>query len=100
MERNVLRVIKDGLLSGKAAGFLIKGFRNKWIGKAIFPDMKDDKKRSSKVSRLLKKLRLHGLIKKVPRSRRYHVTTKGRKIMGALIEIRHKAFPETVAKTA
>ena len=36
---------------------------------------------SSKTSRTLKKLRQQGLIKKVPRSRRYHVTSKGRRIM-------------------
>jgi len=80
--------------------YLIKGFRNRDISEAVCPGIRDSKKRSSKVSRILKKLRQHGLIKKVPRSRRYHVTTKGRKIMGALIEIRHKTFPETVAKTA
>lgn len=80
--------------------FLIKGFRNKDIGKPIFPGIKDDQKRSSKVSRLLKKLRQHGLIKKVPHSRRYHVTSKGRKIMGALIETRHKTFPEAASKIA
>lgn len=55
---------------------------------------------SSKTSRTLKKLRQHGLIKKVPRSRRYHVTSKGRRIMGALIELYHKDYPELSAKAA
>lgn len=62
--------------------YLINGFRNKDIGKDVYPNIKDQKKLSSKTSRLLKKLRQHGLIKKVPRSRRYHVTSKGRRIMG------------------
>jgi len=80
--------------------YLINGFRNKDIGKVIFPDMKDAKKRSSKTSRTIKKLRQHRLVKKVPRSRRYHVTSKGRKIMGVLIELYHKDYPELIAKAA
>ena len=80
--------------------YLVNGFRNKDIGKTIFPSISDPRKLSSKVSRLLKKLRQHGLIKKVPRSRRYHVTSKGRRIMGALIELRHRDYPKLAAKTA
>ena len=38
--------------------------------------------------------------KKVPRSRRYHVTSKGHRVMGALIEIRHKEYPILAAKKA
>ena len=80
--------------------YLINGFRNKDISQSILPDMKDTRKRSSKTSRILKKLRQHGLIKKVPRSRRYHVTSKGRRVMGALIELRHKDYPKLAAKAA
>ena len=80
--------------------YLINGFRNRDIGKYIFPDIRDAKKLSSKTSRTLKKLRQHGLVKKVPRSRRYHVTSKGRRIMGALIKLYHKDYPELTAKAA
>ena len=80
--------------------FLIRGFKNKDIAGRIYPGISDPRKRSSKVSRTLKKLRQHGLIKKAPHSRRYHVTSRGRSAMGALIEIRHKAFPEAYAKAA
>ena len=78
--------------------YVINGFRNKDISRSIFPEVKDAKKRSSKTSRLLKKLRQHDLIKKVPRSRRYHVTSKGRRIMGTLIELRHREYPPLAAK--
>lgn len=78
--------------------FLINGFRNKDISSTIFPEIRNSKKRSAKTSRLLKKLRQHGLIKKVPRSRRYHVTSKGRRIMGALIELRRRDYPQLAAK--
>ena len=80
--------------------FIIQGFRNKDIREKILPDVKDLKKRSSKTSRILKKLRQHGLIKKVQRSRRYHVTSKGRRIMGALIELRRKDYPQLAAAKA
>ena len=78
--------------------YLVNVFRNKDISGTIFPGIKDRQKRSSKTSRMLKKLRQHGLIKKVPKSRRYHVTSKGRRVMGALIELRHREYPPLAAK--
>ncbi|MCI9338937.1 MAG: hypothetical protein HFH93_15680 [Lachnospiraceae bacterium] len=93
---DVLRIM-EAVSDGR---YLIGGFRNRDIGKAIFPDMEDAKKRSSKTSRTLRKLRRHGLIKKVPRSRRYQVTQKGWQIMGVLIKLYHKDFPELMAKAA
>ena len=92
----VLRIM-EAVSDGR---YLINGFRNKDVGGTIFPGTKDARKRSSKTSRTLKKLRQHGLIKKVPHSRRYHVTSKGRRIMGALIELYHKDYPELAAKAA
>ena len=89
----IMEAVSDGR-------YLIGGFRNKDIGNVIFPGMKDAKKRSAKTSRTIKKLRQHGLIKKVPHSRRYHVTSKGRRIMGTLIELYHKDYPKLIAKAA
>ena len=80
--------------------YLISGFRNKDIRQVILPGIKDPVRQSAKTSRILKKLRQHGLIKKVQRSRRYHVTSKGRRIMGALIEFRRKEYPQLAAKKA
>ena len=80
--------------------YLISGFRNKDIRQVILPGIKDHIRQSAKTSRILKKLRQHGLIKKVQRSRRYHVTSKGRRIMGALIEFRRKEYPQLAAKQA
>ncbi len=93
---DVLRVM-EAVSDGR---YLTNGFRNQDIRESIFPGMQDAKKRSSRTSRTLKKLRHHGLIKKVPRSRRYHVTSKGRRIMGALIELHHKDYPKLIAKAA
>ena len=93
---DVLRIM-EAVSDGR---YLINGFRNKDISGTIFPKIQDAKKRSSRTSRVLKKLRQHGLIRKVPRSRRYHVTSKGRRIMGALIELYHKDYPELATKAA
>ncbi len=90
-------LIMETVCSGK---YFVSGFRNKDISQVIYPDIHEHKKLSSKTSRTLKKLRQHGLIKKVPRSRRYHVTSKGQRIMGALIELRHREYPKLAAKTA
>ena len=83
-----------------AGRYFINGFRNKDIRQTIFPNIKDPRKLGPKTSRLLKKLRQHGLIKKIPRSRRYTVTPKGRRVMGALIEILHREYPPLAAKPA
>lgn len=44
--------------------YLVNGFRNRDIGKTVFPGIPNAKKLNSKTSRTLKKLRQHGLIKK------------------------------------
>lgn len=68
---------------------LINGFRNKDIRKLLYPKYKKDnlKKLSSKTTRLLRKLKAHGLIYKVSRSSRYQITSKGYKIMGFSLKV-------------
>ena len=80
--------------------YLIKGFQNRDISTQIFPNMKDSKKRNAKTTRILRKLRDHGLIKKISRSRRYLLSRKGRRIMSALIELRNRDYPRLVAKAS
>ncbi|MCL6448172.1 MAG: MarR family transcriptional regulator [Armatimonadetes bacterium] len=52
--------------------FNIKGFQNKTI-RRFFPELS-----SASVSRILKRLRLHGLIKKVAKTRTYYLTALGK----------------------
>ena len=73
--------------------YLIRGFTNKEIRTMLYPKDSNDKKICGKMSRTLSKLRAHGLIRKIPRSRKYLVTAKGRRIMGALIETKRKIYP-------
>ena len=57
-------------------------------------DTCERKRQSAKTSRLLQLLRAHGLIAKVPHSRRYRLTLKGVKFMSAIIFLREKTMPK------
>lgn len=77
--------------------YLIKGFTNRDIRAELFCVKSDVKKQSGKTGRLLRKLREHGIIKKIPHSQRYLLTSNGRRIIGALIETKRKIYPELAA---
>ena len=77
--------------------YLIKGFTNRDIRAELFSPKPDTKKQSGRTSRLLRKLREHGMIKKIPHSQRYLLTSNGRRITGALIETKRKIYPELAA---
>lgn len=86
----LFRTISDGR-------YLLSGFTNKMIRQSIYPTSYNDRRNRNKMTRLLKKLRVHGLIRKVPHSQKYHVSNKGRRIMNSLIEVNQKYFPEAMA---
>jgi hypothetical protein len=69
--------------------FLINGFRNRDLQKLLYTTAAespvDRRRRSSAISRKLRLLRAHGLIQKVPRTHRYHVTETGRAILVAVV---------------
>jgi hypothetical protein len=74
---------------------VIQGFRNADIRQRLFREVKDARERrrqSGSTSRLLKRLHVHGLIAKIPRSRRWRVTRKGLRIMGATLEFQQSGF--------
>ena len=87
-------ILFDTLLSGS---YILNGFTNKQIRNIVFPDISDPKKCASKMSRLLRNLRTHQLIKKVSHSRRYMLTDKGRQIMSALQLAKKEIYPEKMA---
>lgn len=71
--------------------FAINGFRNRDIRPFLFKgkaDAKEDKRRSAAVGRKLALLRNHGLIKKLPGTHRYVLTTKGSTTITALLTAR------------
>jgi hypothetical protein len=70
--------------------FSISGFRNREIRAILFPGTAcptDQRRLSSRVSRLLALLRAHRLIRRLPRSHRYVLTTRGRSILTAILAI-------------
>lgn len=78
----LLRAVNDG-------DWLLNGFRNRDFRARLFAsdpkDPAEGRRRSAKVSRLIRILRAHGLIKKIPKSHRYQVTTFGRRAISALL---------------
>lgn len=77
--------------------YLIRGFTNQDIRRTISQGNPDTAKERGRMSRTLAKLRAHGLIRKIPHSRRYLVSDKGRRVLGALIETKRKTYPELAA---
>jgi hypothetical protein len=64
---------------------MAQGFRNKDIRAALHGGASADRPRrrhSAAVGRLLKRLHVRGLVVKVPRTRRWRVTDKGRRLLG------------------
>jgi hypothetical protein len=82
----------------------ITGFRNHdlqarlWSRPARDPD--EARRRCARTSRLIAKLRGHGLVAKVPRCRLYRVTPYGQRVMTAAIAIHDQHFPAAYATTA
>ena len=58
------------------------------------------RKQSAKVSRILSRFHAHKLIAKIPHTRRWRVTDRGKQIMSASLCIRDVAFPELFRKNA
>ncbi len=89
------------VLAGEHA---LHGFRNKDVQVRLYTapaeTEKEQRQQSMRVSRQLAKLRGHGLIKKVKKSRLYRVTEKGYQVMAAAVYCRNKEFPGFVLQVA
>ncbi len=75
----------------------IHGFRNGDLREHLFPGSatpEEVRRRSTRVSRLLKRLHVHGLIAKIPRSRRWRVTKAGQALMATIIIFHKETYPE------
>jgi hypothetical protein len=69
--------------------FCVNGFRNRDLQSLLFDSApntpQEQRRRSARVSRLLRMLRAHHLIQKVPRTHRYLITARGRDIFSAVL---------------
>lgn len=76
---------------------LIRGFRNRDLQRKIHstppPGPAEYKRRCARISRLIAKLRGHGLIAKVRGSRLYHLTLRGYQILSAILRFCRIDFP-------
>jgi len=73
-------------------GFLLRGFTNRQVRKTLWPkppNRTEDKRQSGRVTRLLRLLRAHRLIRKISGTRYYRVTAYGQQIMSAALKLRH-----------
>ena len=90
---NLLRDFTCKLFNAIMNGaYCIKGFTRKEITEALIKlkafsslEINDMKKLLGKVTRLLSKLRAHGLIKKFPKTFKYRVTQKGQEIISRIL---------------
>jgi hypothetical protein len=87
---NPLSAEDASLLQAVARGeFTINGFRNRDIRGLLYAKETTDKalarRRSAAVGRKLRLLRVHGLIRKVPKTHRYHVSDRGRMVITTLL---------------
>src|SRR3954465_11661873 len=77
--------------------FTITGFRNRDLQEKLYPaaakDAAETKRRTHRTSRLIAKLRGHGLITRVKNTRLYRLTVKGFKAMWPAVRFRHIDFP-------
>jgi hypothetical protein len=80
-----------------AGDHLLNGFRNRDLAVRLYPDLLDrpeeKRRRCARVSRLIAKLRGHGLVSKVKDSRLYRVTKRGYRTMAAVLRFRGIDFP-------
>src|SRR5467141_274854 len=95
------RTLFTALLAGEYAlhGFTNRDLRSK-LGRTPFPLAKEPEKQPGQVTRLLRRLHAHGMIAKVPRSRRWRVSLGGRRLMATAIKLREVAFPKLFAQAA
>ena len=83
--------------------FAINGFRNRDVRARLYPPTQDKRQQRREMSAMGRKLRLlraHGLIAKVPKTHRYVVTDKGRRIITALLAARQASTEKLTALAA
>jgi hypothetical protein len=83
--------------------YLIRGFANRNIAQQLFPSNAnriESRRRSARTSRLLKRLHVHGLIAKIPRTRRWRVTQRGHTLLSTILIIHDERYPDTLRQQA
>jgi hypothetical protein len=96
-DRALLETIRRG-------EFTLNGFRNRDLQKSFFvaaaQDLREARRRSAWVSRQLRLLRAHGLIRKVPGTYRYQLTETGQKVIAAILTALRSTIRELIPEAA
>jgi len=96
-DRALLETIRRG-------EFTLNGFRNRDLQKFFFAaaaqDLREARRRSAWVSRKLRLLRAHGLIRKVSGTYRYQLTETGQKAIAALLTALRSTIRDLVPEAA
>lgn len=92
---NILSKDDSNLLDVIASGdFIVNGITNKTLRCRYFKNEDINSIRiRNKTTRLLSKLKSHGILKKVNHSSKYYVTSKGRKILNSIISFKNIDLP-------
>jgi hypothetical protein len=97
---------EDAALLGfiSSGDFFLNGLRNRDLQARLFAvppsDPREAKRRSAKVSRSIRLLRAHGLLRRVPHTHRYLVTESGRKALTAIATARRATIAQLTALAA
>ena len=79
----------QALLAGE---YVLRGFRNADIRAALYPpprDPKQQRRQANALTRLFKRLHVRRLIAKIPRTRRWRLTARGRKLLGIIVQLHY-----------
>jgi hypothetical protein len=83
---------------------VVNGFRNRDVSEALYGEPSRDaterRRRSARVTRLLRLLRGHRLIRKVAKAHRYQVTETGRAVVTAVLAARNVSTEKLVSLAA
>jgi hypothetical protein len=84
--------------------WLLNGLRNRDLAEALYGPAPNDpaerKRRSARISRMLRLLRAHGILKKVPKTQRYQICDNARDAILALLAARQADPEKLTAKAA
>lgn len=84
--------------------FGVSGLRNRDLVAGLYmqpaADAQEGRRRSARVTRLLRLLRAHGVLQKVAKSHRYRVTAAGRVVITAVLAARNATTEKLVALAA
>ena len=96
-DTRLLRAVADGR-------WAVNGFRNGDIRRELFgadaADAKENRRRGGRVTRQLAMLRAHGLVRRVPKTRRWLLTDKGRGVTTLLSAAEHASADSLLVAAA